>query len=94
MTEKLRALSIRARHRDGEQRTLCPRCSHLRKKKNDPCLALKIEGPNARFNCWHCGYKGGVSEHEGGRTRLRDRARNLGSDFGTARRKLRNGVLS
>jgi len=40
--------------------TLCPKCSHTRKKKNDPCLSVNvIEGT---YNCWNdsCDFKGGV----------------------------------
>lgn len=39
-------------------RTLCPQCSHTRKKSNDPCLAVNTE--EGVFNCFNCGWNGNV----------------------------------
>lgn len=39
-------------------KTICPKCSHTRKHKNDPCLSVDIE--KGLFNCHHCDFKGGV----------------------------------
>lgn len=43
----------------GNQTTTCPKCSHLRKKKRDRCLSVKIDGVGVQFHCHHCGYEGG-----------------------------------
>ena len=49
LAERLLEHGIRARHyRDGGQKLLCPRCSRDRKKPNDPCLSLTIEGERRR----------------------------------------------
>ena len=36
----------------GEVKTLCPKCSHTRKKKKDPCLSVNVETGVAY--CWNC----------------------------------------
>lgn len=36
----------------GKAKLLCPACSHLRKKKNDPCLSVDID--NGLAKCWNC----------------------------------------
>lgn len=46
----------------GEHKTTCPRCSHLRKKKNYPCLNLNLD--KGLFNCWHCGWGGSLGHGE------------------------------
>lgn len=44
----------------GEWRTLCPQCSHTRKKNSDRCLSVNVtEGV---WYCHHCGWKGGLSD--------------------------------
>lgn len=42
----------------GQVNTLCPQCSHNRKKKNDPCLSVNID--EGLWNCHHCGWKGAL----------------------------------
>lgn len=38
--------------RKGEKKTLCPNCSHTRKKKTDPCLSVNFDKGVAHcFNC-------------------------------------------
>jgi twinkle protein len=44
--------------RSGEVVTLCPQCSHTRKKKKDKCLSVNLD--KRVFNCNHCGWKGGL----------------------------------
>lgn len=39
----------------------CPKCSHTRKNRRDPCLSVDIE--KGLFNCHHCGFKGSVVEN-------------------------------
>lgn len=55
LLEKL-GIDLKKINKDGK--TLCPKCSHTRKKKNDPCLSVNvIEG---KYNCWNdsCDFKG------------------------------------
>lgn len=46
-------------HSSGEIKTICPNCSHKRRKKTDRCLSVHIE--KQLFNCWHCGISGSGS---------------------------------
>jgi hypothetical protein len=45
----------------GNQKALCPQCSHRRKKKREPCLSVSIDGKGVRFQCHNadCGWHGG-----------------------------------
>lgn len=45
---------------NSQGHTLCPKCSHERKKKNDPCLSVNIN--TGEYHCWNdsCDFKGGV----------------------------------
>ncbi|MDX9913922.1 MAG: hypothetical protein RBS77_05065 [Candidatus Moranbacteria bacterium] len=40
--------------------TICPQCSHLRKKKTDPCLTVNNEPDNRWYKCWNCGWSGNL----------------------------------
>lgn len=63
LAELLLEHGIRARdYRDGGQKLPCPACSRDRKKPNDPCLSLTINGDCAVWNCHHCGWSGAVNE--------------------------------
>src|SRR5260370_32491 len=42
----------------GDHQTTCPRCSHLRKKKLDKCLSVKIDDDGVCWHCHHCGWDG------------------------------------
>jgi twinkle protein len=56
---------LRPRHlSDGNQKLVCPRCSHHRTKATDPCLSLTIDGERAVWNCHHCQWSGAVSERD------------------------------
>jgi len=39
--------------------TICPQCSHTRRKKRDRCLSVLIDGRGVRWNCHYCQWKGG-----------------------------------
>jgi twinkle protein len=39
-------------------KTLCPQCSHKRKKSDDPCLSINTD--TGLFNCHNCGWRGGT----------------------------------
>lgn len=43
----------------GETKTTCPQCSAKRKKKNYPCLNVNVD--KGCWNCWHCGWSGGLA---------------------------------
>jgi twinkle protein len=45
-------LSGKRANSKGEVKTLCPNCSHTRKKKKDPCLSVNIETGVGK--CWNC----------------------------------------
>jgi twinkle protein len=65
LAERLLEHGIRPRgYRDGSQKRVCPRCSHTRKNKSDPCLTLTIDRDGAVWNCHHCGWSGAVSQSE------------------------------
>lgn len=47
--------------RTGSHKAICPQCSHLRRKKTDPCLSVTISADNrAVWNCHHCDFTGGA----------------------------------
>jgi len=43
---------------NGQFKTTCPKCSHTRKKKKDPCLSVNID--EQVWNCHNCGWNGSV----------------------------------
>lgn len=46
-------------HREGNVKTFCPQCSHLRKNKRDPCLSVLIDDQGVQWCCHNCTYQGG-----------------------------------
>lgn len=44
----------------GDRKVLCPQCSHLRKKKHEPCLS--VNGDKGTWNCHNCGWTGSLHE--------------------------------
>lgn len=44
---------IKTKLTTGTEKTLCPKCSHTRKKANDPCLLVNHD--KGSFKCFHCG---------------------------------------
>jgi len=47
----------------GQQRTLCPQCSHTRNNhKNEKCLSVDTD--NMTFFCHHCSWSGKVSDYK------------------------------
>jgi twinkle protein len=45
----------------GDHKVVCPRCSHTRRKKTDPCLSVTIQPDNrAVWKCHHCEFQGGT----------------------------------
>ncbi len=59
MTETLHDYNIDTKGKlTGQIKTLCPKCSHTRKKKNDPCLSVDIG--KGVWKCWNCEWNGGL----------------------------------
>lgn len=56
----LEELGINVNKINSQGHTLCPKCSHERKKKNDPCLSVNVN--TGEYHCWNdsCDFKGGV----------------------------------
>lgn len=52
--------NINIRQSSGQTRAVCPQCSHLRKKPNDPCLSVNID--DGVWLCHNCGWNGGLKE--------------------------------
>ena len=52
-----------------EVKTICPQCSHTRKKKNQQCLNVNLH--DGLYNCWHCGWSGKAPDSNIGRTPYR-----------------------
>jgi twinkle protein len=46
----------------GQVKTLCPRCSDLRKHKSDPCLSVNLD--QGVWNCHNCGFSGTLKEQK------------------------------
>ena len=46
----------------GQFKTTCPKCSHDRKKKKDPCLSVNID--EQVWNCHNCGWTGSVQNRK------------------------------
>jgi twinkle protein len=56
-TEILRELGVSFRGNPKRSfKTTCPRCSHTRKHKDDPCLSVKIDGEGVVGNCHNCAW--------------------------------------
>ena len=52
-------IEINTNKTTGEHATICPKCSHTRKKKNHKCLYVNLE--NGLFHCKHCDFRGSLS---------------------------------
>jgi twinkle protein len=46
----------------GQIKTTCPKCSHTRKKKTDPCLSVNID--DGVYLCHNCNWGGTAKEYE------------------------------
>ena len=49
---------IELKKSSGQVKTKCPKCSHDRKKKSDPCLSVNID--EGIWNCHNCGWHGSI----------------------------------
>jgi twinkle protein len=68
VAEELGANGIRPRSFEpGSYKTTCPKCSHTRKKKSDPCLSITINADEtALWYCHNCEWKGAVGKSDHG----------------------------
>jgi hypothetical protein len=59
---KLQSIGIYVKRESGQEKVVCPKCSHTRKPKNkkDPCLSVNVD--EGIFNCHNCNYNGTVSD--------------------------------
>lgn len=48
----------------GDHHTTCPECSHLRKKKSQPCLSVTVKPDGVVWHCHHCNWSGGSKDGE------------------------------
>lgn len=60
--ELLSDLGIDLKRVTTSGKTLCPKCSHDRKKKTDPCLSVDIV--TGAYNCHNCDWKGYVMDRQ------------------------------
>lgn len=87
---KLQAQGIDlGRKQSGQIKTRCPKCSHERKKKNDPSLSVDID--NGVWNCHHCGWSGGVNEFVKPETRPAVTSNSIYNHF--RKRKIKDEVV-
>jgi twinkle protein len=56
--QELKALGIPLRRTTGNEKTICPKCSHNRKDKTDQCLSTDID--KGLYNCHNCGWGGNI----------------------------------
>ena len=49
--------------KNGNQKTICPKCSHTRKNRADPCLSVNID--EGVYYCHHCEWKGSILKRNG-----------------------------
>ena len=50
------------RYSEGTSKVLCPKCSHTRRNKVEPCLSATIDGKGAVWHCHNCEWTDSVSE--------------------------------
>ena len=62
MTNEFLNIGITPRGNAIEQKVICPKCSHTRKNKKDPCLSINLE--KGVYNCHNCGWSGNVQFKE------------------------------
>lgn len=57
--ESFEKIGIQTKRNAGADKVLCPKCSHTRKNKKDPCLSINLD--TGVYNCHNdCGFKGTV----------------------------------
>lgn len=51
---------IKIKKTSGQVKTICPKCSHERRKKTEPCLSVNID--EGIWNCHNCGWTGSLKK--------------------------------
>ena len=59
---KLLEEGIRVNSQQEQQKVICPKCSHTRRNKTEPCLSVNLQPSMAMWTCHHCDWKGSVHE--------------------------------
>lgn len=65
IVEKLAEVGIRLpSYQPGDRKILCPKCSHERRHRTDPCLSVHVDpdGENATWMCHHCDWRGSTND--------------------------------
>ena len=81
----------------GSYKTLCPQCSHTRKKNHDRCLSVRIDETGIGWRCFNCNWTGGEIDDLGNAQKV---ARRSGADgensrtYGMLLRQARSGWVS
>ncbi|MBV20076.1 MAG: bifunctional DNA primase/helicase [Cytophagia bacterium] len=52
---------IEIKRSSGQTKVKCPKCSHERRKKSEPCLSVNID--EGIWNCHNCGWAGALKKH-------------------------------
>ena len=52
---------IEIKRSSGQTKVKCPKCSHDRRKKSEPCLSVNID--EGVWNCHNCGWSGALKKH-------------------------------
>jgi twinkle protein len=55
-------IDIRTAKTTGQYYTICPQCSHTRKKKTDKCLSINLD--KQVWKCQHCAWSGGLGSEK------------------------------
>ena len=56
--DKLLEKCIRVNYSREQQKVICPKCSHTRSNKTEPCLSVSIDEEKALWKCHHCEWEG------------------------------------
>jgi twinkle protein len=84
LSERLLEFGIRlppGGYSPGDRKVTCPKCSHTRNHKNDPCLSVTIQpdGESAVWMCHNCDWSGGTKP--GRRRNVSHRVRPQGNEI-------------
>jgi len=56
--EKLLQEGIRVNSSRNQQKVICPKCSHQRTNRKEPCLSVNMDEEKALWKCHHCEWEG------------------------------------
>jgi twinkle protein len=61
MKKEFSEFGIQTKQSSGQEKTLCPNCSHGRKKSSEPCLSINHE--DGVWNCHNCDFSGSLGNN-------------------------------